>query len=163
MSDKKPIVTARYDVICHRTTVMDLVVSPFRAKILDSGINRMHGLFKFEVTTNDLELVERTLTNSPEVISFHQTECSGNLAVPTVHLNGTSKADLESQYLTALEMINAAYGVVRLAYPNQRDYYVHPDGDAAFALAKKQHIERLEKLAEMSGEFEKILSKIQEQ
>jgi hypothetical protein len=46
------------------------------------------------------------------------------LAIPTIHLNGTSQESLISGYLDAITALHHAGSVLARAAPNMRDYYV---------------------------------------
>lgn len=50
--------------------------------------------------------------------------------LPTVHLNGTSRAELEEGYRNACEALKAAYDALAAATCNARDYYVQEDPEA---------------------------------
>lgn len=81
------------------------------------------------------------------------------LAIPAIHNNGTSKADLlealSNAYLSLKESLN------KLSYtiPHQRDYYIKQIND--FETAKKQHVERYKKIKEVMKELEEIAIAIQ--
>jgi hypothetical protein len=80
------------------------------------------------------------------------------LAVPSVHLNGTARADLETQLSDAIEAVHAAGIALAKAAPHGRDYYTQK-GDAIGA-AMDQHAVRLEKLRSVATELETILSAV---
>ena len=80
------------------------------------------------------------------------------LAVPTVHLNGTSRDALLEQLLEAAHAIHEAGRKLAAAYPNARDYYVQPG--AAIAVAMRQHETRMNKLREVAGELETIAERM---
>jgi hypothetical protein len=46
------------------------------------------------------------------------------IAIPTIHLNGTSGDELQAQYSHAHDSLATALRQVREAAPNARDYYV---------------------------------------
>ncbi len=83
------------------------------------------------------------------------------MMIPTVHLNGTSKADLVKQYAEARLAVRNAIEALAAANPNARDYY--PQGDRAYSAAAKQHARRIQLLAEVSEELSAIYLGIQEQ
>lgn len=56
---------------------------------------------------------------------------------PTVHLNGTSRDQLEEQTTAARRAVNAAIKAFAEAYPNGRDYY--PQGDGTIGQAMREH------------------------
>lgn len=76
------------------------------------------------------------------------------LAVPTVHLNGTSRESLLEGYSEAIRALNRAETKMTAACPNARDYYVQ-DGPA-FGIAMDQHTARMKKLREIISELEEI-------
>jgi hypothetical protein len=79
---------------------------------------------------------------------------------PTVHLNGTSGLDLEAQYETATTKVHEAIRALQDASPNARDYYVQSDN--AFAIARQEHVERLDLLGcvarELSAIYQSVLA-----
>ena len=66
------------------------------------------------------------------------------MILPTIHRNGTSKADLFDRYWTALLAVEAAIDAVAQTGPNGRDYY--PQGDDALRQAQAAHQDRLKRL-----------------
>lgn len=82
-----------------------------------------------------------------------------SLAVPTVHLGGTSKDELLEQVVTAGQAVQAAAGMVARAYPNARDYIGRP---VAYALARDQHGARLDRLHDIAKEYEALAISISE-
>lgn len=82
------------------------------------------------------------------------------LAVPTIHLNGSSRDDLLEGYSKAITALEAAGRKLAAAYPNGRDYYVQ-SGDA-IGVAMRQHEARMNKLREIVVELEEIAQAIQE-
>lgn len=83
------------------------------------------------------------------------------LAVPTVHLNGTSKNGLLEQITEALTALHEAERKLIATAPHGRDYYVQP-GDA-YAKAEAEHIERVLALRNVISELEHIGVKVLEQ
>lgn len=77
---------------------------------------------------------------------------------PLVHLNGTSRASLEEQYLQAIQAVREAQKALTLAYPNGRDYY--PLGADASARAMAEHRARVEKLTAVEDELVDIYESI---
>lgn len=75
---------------------------------------------------------------------------------PTVHLNGTSKEELVSAYVSALEALRLAHSKVALACPNERDYYVKIDGDEAFREARTEQRVRLSLIERVISELQEI-------
>ena len=66
------------------------------------------------------------------------------MILPTIHRNGTSKADLFDGYMTALAAMQAAIDAVIQTGPHGRDYY--PQGDDALRQAQAAHQDRLKRL-----------------
>lgn len=64
--------------------------------------------------------------------------------LPTIHRNGTSKGELDEQYMTAARAVQDAIRAVQAASPNARDYYVQ--GPEAAQAAIREHSKRLELL-----------------
>lgn len=94
-----------------------------------------------------LHRVPRSTTPNPE------PECMA-LAIPTVHLNGTSRDDLKAQHLDAIRAGRAFVEKLAAASPNGRDFYVQ--GPHAFGPAQEQHRARLAKVQEVIKELETI-------
>ena len=83
-----------------------------------------------------------------------------DLVFPTIHMNGTSKADLLNQVCDALSALRKAQEALQCASPNGRDYYVQEAG--ALTKALDQHCARLRKLNEVKNELEAIAEHIAE-
>lgn len=62
--------------------------------------------------------------------------------IPTVHLNGTSRAELLRQLTTAAEAARTLIEALNEAMPNGRDYY--PQGDDAIQQARREHAVRID-------------------
>ncbi len=77
-----------------------------------------------------------------------------SLAIPTVHLNGTSRDELEEQSREAVFAIGAAIDAMRHVCPNDRDYFVQ--GPRAGMIAREQHRDRLTRLESVRQELENI-------
>jgi len=73
------------------------------------------------------------------------------LAVPTIHLNGTSRQELLDQLSDAVLALERAIGKLQLAHPNARDYY--PQGNEAFNVARDQHFDRIERICKVRDEL----------
>lgn len=84
------------------------------------------------------------------------------LAIPTVHLNGTSAADLLNQLKEAFTAVRQATEKVQQSAPHMRDYYVQAD-DRAYALAHEQHVQRLKALEAVASDLEAIAIGVQDQ
>lgn len=74
-------------------------------------------------------------------------------AVPTVHLNGTSREALEAQYRDAYRALERALQVISEAYPHERDYYVQGPA-SAYTAAKAKHASRISRLIDIRDEIE---------
>ena len=73
------------------------------------------------------------------------------LAVPTVHLNGTSAEELMNQLRSAALAVQNAMNVLALAAPHGRDYY--PQNSNAINDAMEQHRSRMRRLSEVHTEL----------
>ena len=80
------------------------------------------------------------------------------LAIPTVHLNGTSAGELVDQLCDAVTAIRAAEKTLANACPNGRDYY--PQGADAVQEALRQHANRLHHLRAVRDELDEIAETI---
>lgn len=80
-------------------------------------------------------------------------------AVPTIHLNGTSKDELLNLYRNAHRALTDAQRAMAAATPHGRDYYVQ--SPAAYSVARHQHETRMRNLGEMIAEIETIAIAIQ--
>jgi hypothetical protein len=83
------------------------------------------------------------------------------LTTPTVHLNGTSKADLLAPYEQAYRALGDAIEAVQKTGPNGRDYYVQ--GPGVINLASTEHGFRLKRLQAVRDEILEIFQAIDEQ
>ena len=83
------------------------------------------------------------------------------VAIPTVHMNGTSYDELMRQVLDAHKAVQVASIVIQDMAPNGRDYY--PQGDAALAAATAEHRDRRNKLESILEELEDITRGIRNQ
>jgi hypothetical protein len=81
------------------------------------------------------------------------------LMVPTVHLNGTSRAELMAQLAEAYSALDRARGALARATPHGRDYYVQ-DGDA-IGRARADHAGRCKRVADVQAEILAIGEAIQ--
>lgn len=87
-------------------------------------------------------------------------ESSDAPAVPTVHMNGTSKKELLEQLSNAYGACRIAGQTLRSAWPNGRDYYVQDSG--AFGRAVQEWESRLERIDSVAKELEAIAVGIEE-
>jgi hypothetical protein len=76
------------------------------------------------------------------------------LAIPTIHLNGTSREQLLEDLSDAIHAMHEAGRALAKACPNRRDYYVQ--GPDATKRAMDQHEARMNKLREVVRELEQI-------
>lgn len=80
------------------------------------------------------------------------------LAIPKVHLNGTSKDGLLEPIKDVIHALHEAERKLAATAPHMRDYYVQ-DGEA-YAKAEAQHVERVLALRKVIGELEQIGEKV---
>lgn len=73
---------------------------------------------------------------------------------PTLHLNGTSREQLLTDYTEAYNEIRAAIGAMRRITFHARDYYVQ--GPGAYDNARMEFWERISHLERISSELEEI-------
>lgn len=73
---------------------------------------------------------------------------------PTIHLNGTSREELEKHALETARAVHVALRALELFCPNGRDYYVQ--GPEAINAALREHNVRVNKLREVYADLEKI-------
>ncbi len=63
------------------------------------------------------------------------------MMLPSIHMNGTSRAELLAGYIDAIDAVNEAVAALWRAAPNARDYY--PQSPQAYAQARDEHLARL--------------------
>ena len=63
------------------------------------------------------------------------------MMLPTIHMNGTSRAELLAGYVEAIEALDEAIAALRRAAPNGRDYY--PQSPQAYPQARDEHLARI--------------------
>ncbi len=81
------------------------------------------------------------------------------LSIPTIHMNGTSRAELvDGQLMPAIDALHAAIAALERACPNGRDYY--PQGRDATQEALRQHANRLHHLTAVRAELVEIAEAI---
>ncbi len=80
------------------------------------------------------------------------------IAIPTIHLNGTSRDALLEAYCDAIQALHAAGRKLAATYPNGRDYY--PQKAGALGIAINQHEARMNKLREIIRELNTIAESI---
>lgn len=69
-----------------------------------------------------------------------------DLAVPSIHLNGTGKDELVRQLSEAHQRLQKAREALALTAPHMRDYYVQLAADHNYRRARNQHEARLQKI-----------------
>ena len=89
------------------------------------------------------------------------TTSDNQLAVPTVHRNGTSGKELLEQMMDARSAVHDAIKAVQNTCPNGRDYYVQ--GNNATQEAIRQHTARLVALEKVYRELGEIAEAIVDQ
>jgi hypothetical protein len=80
---------------------------------------------------------------------------------PVLHLNGSGREALETQWEAAAEAIHKAGVALRRAAPNARDYF--PRGDDAFERARRAFTELAEALAVAEAACVGVYENIQDQ
>lgn len=81
------------------------------------------------------------------------------MIMPTIHLNGSGRENLENQVREAGEAIHAALEKMAAAAPHGRDYYPQDEGaitGPAYKQAEKEHLARMEKVREVLKEYEQL-------
>lgn len=63
------------------------------------------------------------------------------MMLPSIHMNGTSRAELLAGYVEAIDALDEAIAALRRAAPNGRDYY--PQSPQAYPQARDEHLARL--------------------
>ena len=82
-----------------------------------------------------------------------------NIIAPIVHMNGTSRAELELQLQNAYMSLHNAYDAMKRAAPNGRDYYPVP---GLMERAVEQHMRRLREVGDVMDEIEAELGMLRE-
>jgi hypothetical protein len=86
------------------------------------------------------------------------TTTTKTLAVPTIHLNGTSRENLMEDLLGAYHALTEAITALGRACPNGRDYY--PQGNDALSAALEDHRSRLARLESVKAELMQVAEAI---
>jgi hypothetical protein len=76
------------------------------------------------------------------------------MQLPTIHGNGTNKAELVRGLCEASNALDAAYEKLKRTAPNGRDYY--PQGPMAMERAVQEHNARLRMLDALKGEVDSL-------
>jgi len=77
---------------------------------------------------------------------------------PTIHMNGTSKEALLSEYKSALKQIRSAHMKFADIEFHARDYY--PQGEGVFEKARQAHVETHRKFKEIEDYLLAVLTGI---
>ncbi len=77
------------------------------------------------------------------------------ITLPTVHLNGTGRAQLLCQNKDALIAVRKAITAVQAAAPHGRDYYTQ-DPVTSYTKAREEHAVRLRALEKIESELIEI-------
>lgn len=104
------------------------------------------------------ELVPLNGKNDRYMAFCTEIEQTVPLMLPMVHMNGTSRGELQRQLHDAHAAITKALNALKGAAPNARDYY--PKGDDAYKTARDQHIDRLTRLETVQTELLWIFEQI---
>ena len=81
--------------------------------------------------------------------------------IPTIHLNGTGKETLTTEYYAAYKAIKESINTLLDAPLNGRDYY--PQGSDAFYKAREERQDALSKLHQVKTYIEEMITGITEQ
>jgi hypothetical protein len=79
-------------------------------------------------------------------------------AIPTIHLNGTSKSALLHALTTAEEALAKTGEALAETAPNGRDYY--PQGPDAYGKAADEHDARMAAIGKMRADLTEIVNAI---
>ena len=82
------------------------------------------------------------------------------ITIPTIHLNGDSRAELVRQNRLVYDRANALLDALTEAGPNGRNFYVQ--GDDAIKHAQVQHRQRVSAVVSVRTDAEMILHAIME-
>lgn len=76
------------------------------------------------------------------------------LALPSIHLNGTSARDLYDANTKVISALREALYLLQIAAPNARDYYL--PGSDSFEVAVEQYKDRYRALVRVMDELHQI-------
>lgn len=96
----------------------------------------------------------------------HMMVGGSKLMIPTVHLNGTGREELERQLQEAANAVQVAMATLAQASPNGLDYYMQPDVDGlrpAIHVAMGQHESRMGRLRSVLDELAAIYEGVVDQ
>jgi hypothetical protein len=105
-----------------------------------------------------LEIGTTTPHSSVAETSCEFCNCNHEIAVPTVHMNGTSASELLRQLDEAVAAVRQAIDCTLNAEPNSRDYYVQPGGPR---IVMHQHRVRVELLGKVLKELTEMRDHVQ--
>ena len=74
---------------------------------------------------------------------------------PIVHLDGTSRDELQRQYTGVILALGVAQDALKATAPHGRDYYVQPEG--TYQQARKEYAVRASRLHAVEMELQDIL------
>lgn len=83
------------------------------------------------------------------------------LTTPTLHLNGSSYADLMEPLNAAYQALGDAQQALERCWPNARDYY--PQGPTAAGQANIQHNKRFKAISDIMSEIDAMREAVQDQ
>jgi hypothetical protein len=83
-----------------------------------------------------------------------------NLIAPVVHLNGTGRQGLASQYEEVGAALDEAVRTLVTNGPHGRDYY--PLGDGAYSEAREQHFSRVVRVQSVVDEIHALYQSLYE-
>lgn len=83
-----------------------------------------------------------------------------DLAIPSVHLNGTGKEPLRVALARAHNSLLHAQIALGGTAPHQRDFYVQVNGDHNYRRAVNQHEARYHKITEIMEELKVLFDEV---
>lgn len=83
------------------------------------------------------------------------------MTCPRIHLNGTSRKELLDQYEQAYRALDAAFAMLRDAFPHARDYYVI--SETAYSVARYEHEQRMQALSRIKADMLVIYQAVEQQ
>jgi hypothetical protein len=116
---------------------------------------QMREIAAVEMVARDQLLVAAVVKRSTE-IAAPETEA---LAMPTIHLNGSSAEYLLEAYNAAALALIKASDLLSATNPNARDYYLDASGKD-FERAQQQHVSRLRRVVAVSNEIQQIAAHV---
>ena len=82
-------------------------------------------------------------------------KATGNIVVPVVNLNGTSREELRKQGIGVYNALSNVEAELRNMLPHGRDYQTV--GFDRYALAREQHMDRVRKIEAIKSEIYEII------